>query len=162
MSDGFSKSLEAILRATDPRLARAAKVSPPAPPTQDAVERRQKWFAGFVEERVMPLFEKVVAAAKEHGATASCRLAAIDGRPAAELTFVRNQLPQGARPPQMTVYAADGEPPVMVEFTGTFPHVGARGGFGGEVDYDAVYPTQVEEKLLEFVALASGAGNPLE
>lgn len=164
MSDGFSKSLETILRATGARLAPATNVKPPAPPppTQDATERRQKRFAEFVKERVMPLFEKVVTAAKEHGATASCRLVAVDGRLAAELTFVRGRLPQGAKPPQMTVYATDGEPPVMVEFTGTFPHVGARGGFGAEVDYDSVYPSQVEEKLLEFVALASGAGNPLE
>jgi hypothetical protein len=46
---------------------------------------------------------------------------------------------------------------LMVEYTGTFPGVGATGGFGAEVDYDAIYPSQVEEKILDFVALAAGA-----
>ena len=36
-------------------------------------------------------------------------------------------------------------------------YVGATGGFGAEIDYDTIYLSQIEEKVLDFVALATGA-----
>ena len=46
---------------------------------------------------------------------------------------------------------------MAVDYTGTFPYVGATGGFGAEIDYDTIYLSQIEEKVLDFVALATGA-----
>ena len=57
----------------------------------------------------------------------------------------------------MTVYAAEGERPLMIEYTGTFPHAGVTGGFGAEIDFDPIFSSQVKEKILDFVALATGA-----
>jgi hypothetical protein len=165
MNENFSKLLEALFQRTDPRQVPPPKpVPPPATPPsrRNAAERRREWFAEFAAKEVMPLLDKVAETAKKHGATAHTRLAETDGGLLAELELVRGRLPQGARPPRLTIYAAEGEPPVMVEFTGTFPHVGALGGFGGEVDYDPVYPSQVEEKILDFIALVNGAGARLK
>jgi len=47
--------------------------------------------------------------------------------------------------------------PLLVEYTGNFPGVGATGGYGAEIDYDTVYPSQLEEQILGFVKLAIGA-----
>jgi hypothetical protein len=57
----------------------------------------------------------------------------------------------------LTLYAAEGDRPLMVEYTGTFPHAGATGGFGAEIDFDPIFSSQVTEKILDFVALAIGA-----
>ena len=109
----------------------------------------------------MPLLDGVAETACAHGAEATSRLAEVNGRLAAELVIVRGVLPRDARPPRLTVYATDGEPPLMIEYTGTFPHVGATGGFGAEIDFDPIYPIQLEEKILDFVELACGGGSPL-
>ena len=109
----------------------------------------------------MPLLDTAAETARKHGADATSRLVEENGHLAAELVLVRGRLPAGARPPRLTIYAAEGDRPLMVEYTGTFPHVGATGGFGAEVDYDAIYSSQIEEKILDFVALATGAGSPL-
>jgi hypothetical protein len=164
MTNEFSKSLEAVLRRVDRGRAPPVAAAPPKRKTPDAEElaaRRQKWFADLVAEQVMPLLKTAADAAQKHGATASCRLGETDGRLTAALTVHFDDLPKGANPPRLTCYLADGEPPIMVEFTGTFPHVGALGGFGAEIDYDPVYPSQIEAKILEFMALVSGAGAPL-
>ena len=158
----FTRALEAALAKTHPGAWRhESAASVPAPSACDPDERRREWFAKFAEHRVMPLLEAVAEAARKHGAAASCALHDTDGRLAAELVLVRFRPPGDARPPRLTVYAAAGEPPLMVEFTGTFPRVGAFGGFGAEVDYDAIYPSQLYEKVIDFVALAGGRGAPL-
>jgi hypothetical protein len=110
----------------------------------------------------MPLLDEVAAAAREHGAHATSRIAEVNGQLAAELVIVRGRLPKGARPPRLTVYATEeGERPLMIEYTGTFAHVGATGGFGAEIDFDPIYPSQLEEKILDFVELACGVRSPL-
>jgi hypothetical protein len=127
-----------------------------------ATGRRRQWFLKVAAETIMPLLDKVAEAAREHGADATSRLAEVNGQPAAELVIARGLLPRGARPPRLTVYLADeGGPPLMIEYTGTFPHVSATGGFGAEIDFDPIYPSQLEEKILDFVELAFGAGSPL-
>jgi hypothetical protein len=57
----------------------------------------------------------------------------------------------------LTIYAPGDERPLEIEYTGNFPGIGIDGGFGAEIDYDAIYPDQLEEKILDFVALATGA-----
>ena len=66
-------------------------------------------------------------------------------------------LPKGAPPPRLAISATPGERTLAVDYTDTFPHAGAAGSFGAEIDYDTIYPSQVEEKILDFVALATGA-----
>jgi hypothetical protein len=157
MTDAFSRAVEAILRRTDP--APAPKVAPTSgkPDVRNPAEHRRKWFADFAEQHVLPLLVRVADLAKKHGASATAKLAESDGQLVAELTIVPRHLPNGAKPPRLTVYAtSDGDRPVMVEYTGTFPHVGATGGFGGEIDYDPIFTSQLEEKILDFVALATG------
>jgi len=164
MSKDFSTSLEGLLQRTSPRAARQPKpvaAEKSATAKTEATEQCREWFAGFAANQVMPLLDEAAEKARKHGATATSRLAETNGKLAAELELIRGHLPKNARPPRLTIYATDGEPPLMVEFTGTFPHVGALGGWGGEVDYDSVYPSQLEEKILDFIALASGAGTPL-
>jgi len=159
----FSRALDALLSRTDPRpvTPREPVSVDPAPDIKTAAARRHEWFAKFAADQVMPLLQEVVNSAKRHNVKAACELHDVDGHLSAELMLVRGELPHGARPPRLTIYAAEADPPVMVEFTGTFPHVGALGGFGGEVDYEPVYPSQIKERVLDFVALASGAGAPL-
>ena len=159
----FSRALDALLSRTDPRHV-TRRVPAPVDAARDseaAAAARHQWFAKFAAEQAMPLLQEVVNSAKRHNIKAACELHEVDGRLSAELMLVHGELPHGARPPRLSLYAADGDPPVMVEFTGTFAHVGALGGFGGEVDYEPVYPSQIKEKVLDFVALASGAGAPL-
>lgn len=158
----FWNALEGLLRRTDRRPIR--KPPTPAPAARDlstATERRRQWFANLATEKIIPLLDKVAEAARKHGADATARLAEVNGQLAAELVIVRGLLPKGARPPRLTVYAADGDPPLMIEYTGTFAHVGATGGFGAEIDFDSIYPNLLEEKILDFVELACGAGLPL-
>jgi hypothetical protein len=158
MTDAFSRAVEAIFRRTDPGPTRTPKVAPPGaiPKAQNAAEHRRKWFAHFAEERVLPLLVQVADSAEKHGASATTKLAEVNEQLAAELVIVPRSLPTGAKPPRLTVYAVDGERPLMVEYTGTFPHVGATGGFGAEIDYDPIFTSQLEEKILDFVALAAG------
>jgi len=128
-------------------------------PAAIELRRRQEWFAKFAPSDIMPLLDEAAAAARNHGAEATSRLAEENGHLAAELVIVRGRLPDKARPPRLTVYATGGERPLMVEFTGTFPHVGATGGFGAEIDFDPIYPGQLKEKVQDFLVLA-GAGAP--
>ncbi len=163
MTDRFSQALEAILRRTDASDTRKREAAPnPAEPDTvpdpvSATERRREWFAHFAAETVMPLLSEVARAAEGHGCVATCRLGEKDDRLAADLVIVPERLPRGAKPPRLTVYATEGERPLMVEYTGTFPHVGATGGFGAEIDFEPIFPRQLEERILEFVALATGA-----
>jgi hypothetical protein len=157
----FNRALEGILRRTDPRPVRREPAAPGAQNHAMATERRRQWFLKLAAETIMPLLDKVAETARGHGANAAARLAEVDGQATAELVVVRGFLPKGARPPRLTVYATEGGPPLMIEYTGTFPHVGATGGFGAEIDFDPIYPSQLEEKILDFVELACGAGSPL-
>jgi len=158
MTDAFPRAVEAILRRTDPAPTRAPKVAPPSAQsrTPNVTEHRRQWFADFAEKRVLPLLVQVADAANKHGASATAKLAEVNERSAAELIIVPRRLPTGAKPPRLTVYAIDGERPLMVEYTGTFPYIGATGGFGAEIDYDPIFTSQLEEKILDFVALAAG------
>lgn len=153
MSAGFTRSLEAVLACFNPSSSPAKVTVRP----QDAADRSRKWFAKFAEKRVMPLLVEVAQVAEKHGVTATSRLHESEGRLTAELVLIPRHLPQGARPPRLTVYAPGDERPLEIEYTGTFPGIGIGGGFGAEIDYDAIYPAQLEEKILEFVALATGA-----
>jgi hypothetical protein len=155
MITDFSRTLKSDAPPARKREPAAAKPEPKSD-LRNAAEQHQQCFAEFAANEVMPLLNKVAASAKRQSATASCRLAEENGHLAADLVIVPNHLPKGAKPPRLTIYAADGERPLMVEYTGTFPGVGATGGFGAEVNYDPIYRSQVEEKILNFVALATG------
>lgn len=127
---------------------------------------RQKWFARFAAERVMPFLRQAEEDLKKRGCSSASRLIETGGRLVAELKVVPPGLPPGASPPRLMITTARAprmanapttrDHPLLVEFTGTFPGVGATGGFGGEVDYDSIYPSQVEEKILEFLDLTTG------
>ena len=163
MTHSFVRALEGILRRSDPRPVQKSPGPAPAAErdTTTTVQRRQEWFAALATKTIMPLLDEVAEAARKHGADATSRLAETDGRLVAELVIVRRRLPKGARPPRLVVYAAEGRPPLMIEYTGTFAHAGATGGFGAEIDFDPIYPAQLEEKILDFVELACGGGSPL-
>ena len=155
MTFDFVRSLEGILRtlknSEPPPLAAAKHV-------RDAESsHRREWFARFAAERVMPLLAQTVDAIEKDGGSASCRLNDNGETLAAELVIVPRNLPKGAPPPRLAISAASGERAVAVDYTGTFPFAGATGGFGAEIDYDSIYPSQVEEKILDFVTLATGA-----
>lgn len=159
MTAGFTQQVEAVLVRAQQREEPARQKAKPskAPAPESEADRRRKWFAQYAAKRVMPMLKQTAKAVKKHGGDASCRLGDCDGRLAAELVIVPPYLPSDARPPRLMVLAAIGEEPLMVEFTGTFPYTGAAGGFGAEVDYDAIFPSQLEEQVLDFVALATGA-----
>lgn len=162
MTPDFYSALEGILRRTDPRRTRKEPgLTSDARAAGTATERRRQWFLRLATQTIMPLLDKVAETARKHGADATSRLAEVDGRLAAELVIVRGFLPKGAPPPRLTVYATEGDPPLMIEHTGTFPHIGATGGFGAEIEYDPIHPIQLEEKILDFVELACGRGSPL-
>jgi hypothetical protein len=137
----------------------ASEKNRPASPTAAEVEssHRREWFAQFAAERLMPLLGQAVVTVEKTGGTANCRLNDKGETLAAELVVVPPNLPKGAPPPRLAISAAPGERALAVDYTGTFPGAGATGGFGGEIDYDTIYPSQAEEKILEFVALATGA-----
>src|SRR5271155_725465 len=157
MTNDFSRALEAILQRADPPPRREGKAAPATAAVKNHAERRSEWFAKFAAEKVMPLLREVTQTVEKHGATATCRLGEENGHLAAELVIVPKGLPRGALPPRLTVYAAEGERPLMIEYTGTFPHAGGTGGFGAEIDFDPIFSSQVKEKILDFVALATGA-----
>jgi hypothetical protein len=162
MTREFFSALDAILRRSDRHLAlQEPKPTPGASDPGTAIERRRQWFSKLATITIMPLFDEVAETARKHGADATSRLAEVDGRVAAELVIIRGFLPKGAQPPRLTVYATETQPPLMIEYTGTFRHVGATGGLGAEIDYDSIYPVQLEEKILDFVELACGEGTPL-
>jgi hypothetical protein len=162
MTPHFCNALERILRRTDRRpLRNERKPASDAKETRAATEQRQQWFSKLATTTIVPLLDEVAEAARKHGANATSRFTEVDGNPSAELVIVRGFLPKGAPPPRLTVYATKGEPPLMIEYTGTFRHVGATGGFGAEIDFDPIYPSQLEEKILDFVELACGGGSPL-
>jgi hypothetical protein len=157
MTSGFVRSLEDVLRSlgnnepAPPNTARAKHV------LDAESSHRRKWFARFAAERVMPLLAHTVQALERTGVTATCRLNEAGETLVAELVIVPRNLPAGAQPPRLSISAASGERAVAVDYTGTFPHAGVAGSFGAEIDYDTIYPSQVEEKILDFVALATGA-----
>jgi len=158
MDSNFIRALDGIFRRTDPISPPKRKPAPEAatPGLPNDPIHRHKWFAQFAANEVMPLLGEVAERANRHGASATCRLGEENGHLAAELVIVPRRLPKGAKPPRLTLYAAEGDRPLMVEYTGTFPHVGATGGFGAEIDFDSIYPGQLQEHILEFVALATG------
>jgi hypothetical protein len=127
---------------------------------------RQEWFVQFANERVIPLLQLAAQDAEKRGCSATVRLFEAGGRLVAELQAIPPGLPPGAPPPRLTVTTArpprlqnapsTHDRPLLVEYTGTFPGVGATGGFGGEVDYDSIYPSRLEEKVIGFLDLATG------
>ena len=155
MASEFTRSLENILHRFGPAAA------PPAAPAAAAgaatVEsRHRKWFAEYAPRHVMPLLNEVVEEVKKRGLKAHARLRQDGEGCIAELVIVPPNLPPGARAPQLAVAAAPGPQGLTIEYTGTFPHAGAEGGFGGEVQYDTIYSNELEAHILEFVRLATG------
>jgi hypothetical protein len=152
MPSEFNRSLENILHRFD------GAASPPAAPVSDTVEsRHRKWFAEYAPQHVMPRLAEVVEQARKRGLDARCRLRHDGELYVAELVIVPPKLPQGARPPQLAIAAAPGPRGLSLEYTGAYPGGGARGGFGGEVQYDTIYTSELEAHILEFVRLATGA-----
>jgi len=125
------------------------------PPVESDPALRQKWFAGLAAQKIMPLLTRTAKSAEANGVKASCRLKENNGRLAAELVIVPRRLPAGARPPQLTISAAEGPHSLAIDYTGTFPHSGATGNFGAEIEYDTIQPSQLENKVVAFVALAT-------
>ncbi len=159
MDSGFIRSLEEVLRDFGKGEARERKPPKTSPETdaENAATRRRLWFADYAEKRVLPLLHQTVATVQKHGGVAQCQLRDGAGTLRATLEIVPPHLPVGARPPRLTIAAAQGERSLAVDHTGTFPHVGATGGFGAEIEYNAIYPSQLEDAILGFVALATSA-----
>jgi hypothetical protein len=157
MASDFVRSLEGMLRSLDKHEASRPDAASAKHALEAEMSHRRKWFARFATEQVMPLLKQTVEAIEKNGGTATCRLNEKGDALAAELVIVPPRLPEGAPRPRLAISAAPGERAVAVDYTGTFPHAGVTGGFGAEIDYDSIYPSQVEEKILDFVALATGA-----
>lgn len=161
MATDFVRSLQDLLRGldqagSDDGHAPANAIS--AKHILDAeTAHRRKWFARFAAERVMPLLRHAVQAVERTGGVASCRLNEGGDALTAELVIIPPRLPKGAPPPRLSISTAPGERALAIDYTGTFPGTGATGGFGAEIDFDTIYPSQVEDKILDFVALATGA-----
>lgn len=130
-----------------------------------ADDHRRQWFATFAPAEVMPLLERAARYLKRRGMTATASLGEHDGRLVAELRVLPRGLPAGAPPPRLLVTAsrsprlsaapATHERPLLVEYSGTFPHAGATGGFGAEIDYDTILPEQLREQVNGFIALVT-------
>jgi hypothetical protein len=171
MQSGFAQSLENVLRSVAnsgpapgpaPRPAPGPTVQPKRPPgtepgTETVESRHRKWFALSAADRVMPLLTHTVEALKQRGISAHCRLVKDGEALTAELTIVPPGLPHGARPPLLAIAAAPGPSGLSIDYTGTFPNAGLEGGFAAEIGYDTVYTSEIEEQLLQFVRLATGA-----
>lgn len=157
MASDFARSLEGMLRSLDKKVAAKPDASTARQALDAENSHRRKWFAHFAAERVMPLLTQTVEAVERNGGTANCRLNEAGDALAAELVIVPPHLPAGAPPPRLSISAAAGERALGIDYTGTFPGAGVGGGFGAEIDYDSIYPSQVEDKILDFVALATGA-----
>ena len=135
----------------------------PGPDTRGAGGAHGEWFARLAPATIMPLLERVASDLRRRGYGASPRLSDAGGRLIAELEVVPPGLPTGARPPRLAITASrpprqqnpSHDRPLLVEFTGTFPHTGATGGFGGEIDYTTISPAQLEEKVAEFLDMAT-------
>ena len=160
MSNEFVKPLAKNRRGSAERRIEPRPEPTPAPGRRvesGSVEaRHRKWFASFANEYVLPLLTDTVAALKQRGFNAHCRLGRDGEEVTGELVIVPPGLPHGARPPRFTVAAAQGPNGLAIEFTGTFPHAGAEGGFGGEVQYDTIYTSELQSTLTEFVRLTTG------
>lgn len=124
---------------------------------ETADSRHRKWFAQFAAEHVMPLLTHTVEALQRRGFAANCRLIEDGDNVTAELVVIPRGLPHGAKPPRFAVSAAPGIRGLGVDYTGTFPHSGPEGTFGAEIIYDTVYTSELEQQLLEFVGMATGA-----
>ncbi len=133
--------------------------SPPAATAgSDTVEsRHRKWFAEYAPQHVTPLLNQVVELVKKRGLDAHCDLRQDGDMCVAELVILPPKLPQGARPPQLTITAAPGPRGLSIEYTGTYPGTGAKGGYGGQVQYDTIYTDELEAHIMEFVRLATEA-----
>jgi len=131
-------------------------------PTDDEIAARRKaWFTSLVTERIMPMLDRAAEVAKRHGMAASTRIIEAEHRLEAELTLIIPGLPPRARPPRLIIYLATDDPPLMVEYTGTFPGIGATGGFGAEIDYVQAHVNELEEKIVDFLDMAAGGGTKL-
>ncbi len=157
MASDFARSLEGVLRHLDKQVAAHRGVATAKQARDMESAHRRDWFARFARERIMPLLRETVEAVEQKGGSGKCRLIQGGGTLAAELIIEPPHLPEGAPPPRLSISPAPGERAVAVDYTGTFPYVGADGGFGSEIDYDTIYPSQVEDKILDFVTLATGA-----
>ncbi|MBV9827898.1 MAG: hypothetical protein JO001_19885 [Alphaproteobacteria bacterium] len=121
------------------------------------VQHRQDWFAQIVDERVVPLLQRAADQATQHGSTAECLKKTDEIGPAAELIISPPGLPARAQPPRLTIRPAPGgQRPLSIDIAGTFPNAGIEGGFGAEIEYDSVYPDQLDEQILRFLTLALG------
>lgn len=166
MSNDFTRTLNAVVHSLSGH--KPTQQQEAAPRSQwDAIDDRTEWFARFASERVMPLLEQSAQALRKRSYGVAARLRETDGRLVAGLEIVPPGLPAGARPPRLIITAARPprlrnapaahDRPLVVEYGGTFPPVGATGRFSGEIDYDTVYPSQLEERPLDFIKLATGA-----
>jgi len=161
MNTSFRGALEAILKG-QPRPEPSAPAPAAAPATRagkPGADNTQRWFAEFAETQAMPLLREAAEAAERHrGVKAQTSLAERDGRLTAELVITPLDLPERAQPPRFLVYAPGDGRPLEVEYTGTFPVIGRhhqRLRYEAEVDYDAIFPSQLEERLLDFVKMAT-------
>ena len=152
----FTEALRAIFNGTHKPAPKQPRPASPEP-SQPLGDHPPGHFAEYARTQIMPLLTKAAEMAEAHGARASAHMNESEGRVTAELTIIPGDLPEGARPPRLAVYTPGQERPLEVEFTGTFPHEGPDGGYGAEVEYDAIHPEQLEEKVLDFIALATGA-----
>ena len=166
MNSSFVESLEELLRGFSADIAVQYQELSPAhhdlPPTRKSEPatpsvQPRTWFSRFAEEQIMPLFRHTVEEMTKRGLATKCTFGATDGQFAAELVIVPPGLPHGARPPRLTIIGADGRRAVEVNYTGTFPHETQADGVGAEIGYDTIYPSQIEERILDFVRLATGA-----
>jgi hypothetical protein len=159
MPTDFVRSLQDLLRGLDQTGATHTHAgTATAKHILDAeTAHRRKWFARFAADRVMPLLRHAAQAVEQTGGIADCRLNEGGDALTAELVIIPPNLPKGAPPPRLSISVAPGERALAVDYTGTFPGAGATGGFGSEIDFDTIYPSQVEEKIIDFVALATGA-----
>jgi hypothetical protein len=153
----FMPSLERILHGTGKpheHVPAVHLVEPEPPPhVTDREAHRRDWFAGFAQSEILPRLKQAAEAVEQHGGKAKTRLETVEGKLLVELEVIPTGLPAGARAPRLTISLAKGERPLSIDITGTFPHAGVEGGFGAEIDYDAIYPNQLEHQILEFLAL---------
>lgn len=124
---------------------------PPAPQAGPAASH--DWFHRLAEDKILPILKIAAAFAEKHSAQASVHLTQADGKTKAEMIISPAGLPAGARPPHLTIQAAETVHRLSVDVTGTFPHAGATGGFGAEIDYNTIYPEQVQDAVDAFMAL---------
>lgn len=158
MDNAFCRALDRLLHGFGERRPPEPAAAASSPPdSESAASRRERWFAGFAEQRVMPLLRQTADAIERRDGVARCWLDDSDGTLRARLEITPPGLPEGAHPPRLTISVADKDHLLAIDYTGTFPGAGASGGFGAEIDYDTIRPGQLEEEILNFVACATGA-----